>query len=166
MVDYFFGLLALLGFVLSLTVHVASLFHINVAQYFPFIWWVPHIGIFVVGMPFLLGFRTLFDQTSESSKEEFSDYLMILGMFMFFYIFINLMLFFTYEITAFGWTQPSVVEGKFVLLDNIHHKGKVIREITENEYRLFQTQGLRFASSMWLFFYFVQLAFFLFRKKR
>jgi hypothetical protein len=156
--DYLFGLLALLGFIASLAVHIASLFQIDVAQHISFVWGL-HLGIFVIAMPFLLGFRTLFD------KEEYPDYLMILGLFIFFYVFINWILVGTSEITEFGWTQPRILEGKFVLIDSASHH-KVVREITANEYRLFQIRGLRLVSGMWLLFYFVPLVFFLFRKKR
>lgn len=162
--DYLFGLLALLGFIISLAVHIATLFQIDVTQHISFFWELP-LGVFVVNMPFLLGFRTLFDKDPELLKEKYPDYLMLLGLFIFFYVFLNWILVGTSHITEFGWTQPGILEGKFVLIDSAS-RSKVVREITANEYRLFQIRGLRLVSGMCLLFYFAPLVFFLFRKKQ
>jgi hypothetical protein len=157
--EYLFGLLALLGFILSLTVHIASLFQIDVAQHISFVW-VLHLGVFVVFMPFILICRKLFGNRLSPNflQDNFSIQVIILGKLIMFYAVINFILFMIQSEGA----SPSVLNGKFALTNH----GKLVREITENEYHLFQARVLCGFSGHWLIFYFVPLVFFLFRKKR
>jgi hypothetical protein len=157
--DYLFGLLALLGFILSLAVHIASLFHIDVAQYFSFVW-VLHLGIFVVFIPFVFISRKLFGNRLSPNflQDNFSVQVIMLGKIILFYVVINFILFMIQSEGA----SPSILNGKFALTNH----GKLVREITENEYHLFQARVLRGFSGHWLMFYFIPLVFFLFRKKR
>lgn len=56
---------------------------------------------------------------------------------------------------------PSIVDGKFLLTND----GAVMRELTAAEYASFESNEVRGFSGHWLVFYFVTLAYFLFRKK-
>lgn len=156
--EYLFGLLALLGFIASLAVHIATLFQIDVAQYIPFVW-VLHLGIFVVFIPFVFISRKLFGSRLSPNflQDNFPTQVIMLGKVIMFYAVINFILFMIQSEGA----SPSVLNGKFALTSH----GKLLREISENEYHVFQARVLRGFSGHWLIFYFVPLAFFLFRKK-
>ena len=45
------GIIALIGFILSLAAHIAALCGVAVAEHIPFIWLL-HVGVFAVFVPF------------------------------------------------------------------------------------------------------------------
>jgi len=61
-----------------------------------------------------------------------------------------------------GGGSPDIRDGKYVL----HNHGKIIRELTADEYRHYQTRTLRGFSGHWLYFYFVMGAFYLFPPRK
>ena len=152
------ALVALIGFLLSLAVHVAALFGIDVAAKIPLVWAL-HVGIFVVFIPFIilspkvLGSKPAFADV----RQLFPGWVMALGVVIFAYVILNFLLF----ILATQGGSPSIRDGKFVLQDH----GRLIRELTASEYTSFKANEVRGFSGHWLAFYFILFAYFLFRKK-
>jgi hypothetical protein len=152
------GFAALLGFTLSLVVHVAALLGIDVAAKLPLVWAL-HLGVFVVFLPFaflsrkVLGTKPSFAQI----KEHFPGWVVALGVVIMAYVAVNFLRF----VVATQGGSPSIQDGKFVLQSH----GKLIGEITASEYTAFKANEVRGFSGHWLVFYFVPFAYFIFCRK-
>ena len=156
--NLFLAILALLGLMLSLVVHIAALLGIDVSAKFPLVWSL-HIGIFVVFIPFVLLSRKDLGSkpTMTRLRELFPGWVITLGAVIFVYALVNFLLF----MLATQGGSPSIREGKFILQDH----GRLIREITAGEYASFKANEVRGFSGHWLVFYFVPFAYFMFHKK-
>ncbi|WP_198084757.1 hypothetical protein [Variovorax sp. E3] len=152
------ALAALLGFTLSLLVHIAALLGTDVSAKFPYVWTL-HVGIFVVFFPFIffsrkdLGPKPTFAQI----REFFPSWVVALGCVIAAYTAINFLLF----IVGMQGGSPAISEGKFILQDH----GRLVREVTAAEYTSFKANEVRGFSGHWLLFYFVPFAYFMFGKQ-
>jgi hypothetical protein len=153
-----FGLLALLGFTLSLVVHISALIGIDVSSKFPYVWAL-HFGIFIVFIPFVLisrkdlGVKPSYSQI----RDRFPMLIISIGLFIFIYAFINFFLFMGVSHNG----TPIIKGGKFILQNH----GQFIREITNSEYIALKANEVRGFSGHWLVFYFIPFANFMFAKK-
>jgi hypothetical protein len=153
-----FALAALLGFMLSLIVHVTALFGIDVSAQVPYVWFL-HVGIFVVFVPFVLMSRKVLGTNPSVAqiRETFPGWVVAVGGVIFAYAIINFLLF----MVGTHGGSPSIHDGKFILQDH----GRLIREITASEYASFKANEIRGFSGHWLVFYFVPFAYFMLCKK-
>lgn len=154
------SVLALWGFVMSLVVHGATYAGINLSERLPLVWGL-HLLIFPLVIPMILLLRArgvegrdwkkFFDPMPKWVK--YAVY--VLGA----YTIVNFLLF-LYLVRG-GY--PDIRDGKYVL----HNHGKIIRELTAEEYEMHKTYVVRGFSGHWLYFYFVSGVFYLFpaRKK-
>ena len=154
----FFGLLALLGFVLSLIAHLASLTGFDVAAKYPYVWGL-HVGIFVVFFPFVLMSRkTLGRKPSFAQiRERFPLWVVAAGAIIFAYAMLNFLLF---GLRTEGGS-PSTHDGKFVLEEH----GRFIRELSPAEYTSLKANEVRGFSGHWLVFYYIPFAYFMFYRE-
>lgn len=152
------AIFALLGFVLSLVVHIAALSGIDVAGKIPLVWSL-HVGIFVAFIPFVLLSRKELGPkpTFTQLKGIFPSWVGAICAVICAYALVNFLLF----MLATHGGSPSIRDGKFILQDH----GRLIREITSGEYASFKANEVRGFSGHWLAFYFVPFAYFMFRKK-
>jgi hypothetical protein len=152
------GLVALLGFALSLAVHIAALLGIDASKKVPFVW-VLHIGIFVVFGPFIFLSRKVIKRNPSAAdlRELFPAWVVALATAIFAYAIINFLVF----MLATHGASPSIRDSKFVLQNH----GRLIRELTPGEYTSLRANELRGVSGHWLLFYFIASAYFLFRRK-
>ena len=152
------GFVALAGFAMALSAHVTALMGIDVAKDFPAVWSL-HFGIFLVFIPFVfsskksLGTKPTFAQI----RKAFPPWIVGVGVCIFVYAVLNFALFMLK--TEGG--NPSVVDGKFVLMNH----GTLVRELTAVEYSTFKANEVRGFSGHWLVFYFVPFAYFMFYKE-
>lgn len=148
-----FFYLACLGWCAGLIVHIISILGIYPGRY----WWILHIGIIVVWIPFV---RKLKNQTGYASREpamarnlrEFTQkylhnapkWLLFLAFAGFFYAFINFILF-----AISNPNQVATEGGKYVL----SCKGTFIRYLSEQEFFSEKAKVVRGFSGHWLAFY-------------
>jgi hypothetical protein len=154
---YGLGVVALVGFLLSLVVHVQALMGIDVASPIPSVWLL-HVGIFIVFLPFVLLSRKDFagNRSWFGMAKGLPLWVAVLGGGIFIYALVNFALFMLH--TEGG--NPTFENGKYLLMEH----GKLIREITGTEYSAFKVNEVRGFSGHWLVFYFVPAAYFLFWK--
>ena len=152
-----FAFLSLIGFTLSLCVHVCALLGIDAATKIPHHGYL-HLGIFVVFIPFVFLSRKVFGPTPTQEKvfAHFPRWVIVLGYVLIAYTIINFLLF----MIATEGGGPAMRDGKYILESH----GRFIREITASEYLAFQANVARGFSGHWILFYFIPLAFFAFRK--
>jgi hypothetical protein len=153
-----YSTLAIIGFLTSLIVHLATFLGINPARYVPGVW-VLHVGMFAVFAPMI------FDQKRTEKKtfqrEIFSPlpgWARYLITAFFVYALINFALF----LFLSEGGVPSVRDGKYVL----HSHGSVIRELSEEEYDLHKAYELRGFSGHWMVFYLIPALYFSYRKDK
>lgn len=153
-----FGLTALLGFIISLVVHISALLGIDVLTGFPYVWLL-HLGIFVLFVPFVFSSRKTLGAkpTLTEIRAAFPTWVVVLGVCICAYAVLNFALF----MLATAGGSPSIQDGKYLLLNH----GKFVRELTSGEYAAFRINEVRGFSGHWLVFYFVPFAYFAFRKK-
>ena len=151
---FLFGAAAAIGFAASLLVHVAALQGVDVAAHISGVWLL-HLGIFAVFIPLVLLFRR--DLGSRTSLLRIATALprlvAILGAIIFVYAIINFMLF----MAATEGGSPTIQDGRYLLLNH----GKLIREISLEEYSAFKVNEVRGFSGHWLVFYYVAAVCFL-----
>jgi hypothetical protein len=154
----FFALVAFVGLVLAAAVHVAAVAGIDVTERIPLVW-LPHVGIFVVFIPFIFSARKVL-----GAKPSLSDirallpgWVILAGAALLIYVIINFAIF----VVSTQGGSPLIQEGKYVLQNH----GQLIREISQAEYTTFQANELRGFSGHWLVFYFIPFAYFMFAKK-
>lgn len=154
------GLIALVGFMISLLVHLLTYVGINAASFFPPIWLL-HIGIFVVFIPFVLSTQSIQREHQRNAlgvilKDVPLWAKLVLG-FVFAYAMINFMLF----IGLSEGGSPAIENGRYILQSH----GTFIRELTESEYNWQQAYITRGFSGHWLLFYLAPAVYFLFNQK-
>ena len=150
-------LIALLGFLLSLVVHVVTLLYIDVSEKIPFSWSL-HVGIFLVFIPFVIFSRKDLGQSPTFSKlrKLFPSWFIALVIVIFVYAIVNAFL----CILANEGGSPAIHDGKFILQTH----GRLIRELSAVEYSSFRAREVRAFSGAWLFFYFIPFGYFMFRQ--
>ena len=149
--------LSLIGFTLSLLVHISALLGIDAAAKIPHHGYL-HLGLFVVFIPFVFLSRKAFGPTPNQEKvfEHFPRWVIALGYVIFAYTIINFLIF----MFASEWGGPAMRDGKFFLESH----GRVLREITASEYQNFRANIARGFSGHWILFYYIPLAFFMLRR--
>jgi hypothetical protein len=142
--------IAVFGLVFSALAHISTFFGINPQSMFPAVWGL-HVLLLVVWFPVIFMSRKI------CTKENRKDFIKIitkhapfwmkaLSVALFIYAFFN----FFYTVFALNeGGVPSIFAGKKVLESH----GKIIRELTDQEYELHQAYGVRTFSGMWLIFY-------------
>ncbi|HSA32642.1 MAG TPA: hypothetical protein P5077_02840 [bacterium] len=155
MVDHLIAALSFIGLILSLIVHLLSVFSVDVSQFFPSAWLL-HLGAFVVFAP--LVFYAKKDSNGNSLIFPHApEWVKTASISLFTYVVFNFLYF---AISMEG--SPSIEEGKYIL----HDHGRLIRELTAEEYHRFVAKELRGFSGHWLIFYFAPFAYFTFRSKK
>ncbi|WP_049631773.1 hypothetical protein [Cellvibrio sp. pealriver] len=150
-------LLSSIGFLSSLTVHFGLLFWPDIAatKHIRFL----HIGIFITFTPFI--FYLANGKSKNNFMTEFTNIIPIkysvLCALLFFYIFVNFVIF----MAKSKGGVADIWQEQYVL----HNHGKLIRYITEAEYKVLQVNEIRGFSGHWLFFYFTPMVFFYFKIK-
>ncbi len=151
--------LALIGFVLSLLVHLCALAGMDVATAVPAVFGL-HVAMFAVFIPFVLSINKRFGRRARLSElaQLLPRWVRVLMFLLFAYVIVNFFLF----LAATGGGSPSQQEnGQFIL----QYQGKLIRVLTAQEYTAFKANEVRGFSGHWLLFYFVPFAYFFFAKK-
>ena len=149
------SIVAFAGFFASLLVHLITFLGIDPSKHMPFVWGL-HLGIFVVFIPMAIyQRRTRRNENWRASLDVTPRWAQYAVMAFLAYALINFALFFF--LSEGG--VPSVRDGKYVL----HNHGKVVRELSEDEYELQKAYVLRGFSGHWMIFYLVPALFFSFR---
>ena len=139
---------ALLGFLLSLLAHVASIFGVDVQSDVSEIWLL-HVGMFIVFVPMVLA--SMNSDIGAIFRGLPAAAAVLLGI-LIPYAVVN---FFILAGSAMSGL-PAVRDGAYV----IERRGEVVRQISEEEYRARRADELRAMSAYWLAFYYVPFAFF------
>ncbi len=141
---------ALIGFGLSLIVHMTTFFGVDLMQSIPWIW-ILHIGVFPLFFlinpswrGWHMSWEKLIGRAPLWAKTVFNIF--------FFYAILNFVIFI---FLSKGYT-PEINNGKYVL----QSAGVVIKEITENEYHWQQAYVLRGFSGHWMAFYLIPALYF------
>lgn len=156
------SIVAFTGFAVSFVIHAATFWGVDLIS--GHLWvWALHIGIFPLGGLLFFSLRDLFPmweggQVWKKVYASMPTWLRYAAYAFFAYALINFLLFFL--LSEGG--SPDFRDGKFVL----HDHGKIIRELTEEEYRLQMAYVLRFFSGHWMFFYLTFGAHFWFPKPK
>lgn len=143
------SIVAFIGFAVSFVIHVATFWGIDLISGNPWVWAL-HIGIFPLFGLLYFSLRALFPmwewrQVWKKVYASMPAWLRYVVYAFFAYMLINFLLF--YFLSKDG--SPDFRDGKFVL----YGQGKIIRELTEKEYRLQMAYVLRGFSGHWMFFY-------------
>ncbi|MGO1068268.1 hypothetical protein [Lysobacter sp. CA199] len=149
-----FGIAALIGLVVSLVVHVATCLGVDLSVPMLDSRIMP-IAIFVISAPFV--YYTMLTPASQSYRLGFSEriprWAKLAGGLLVAYALINSF--------ALGGGSPEIRQGGYVLIKN----GRVLWELTPEQYRVAQLSQLRRASGFWLTFYFLAVLWFLLPRK-
>jgi hypothetical protein len=147
------GFIALVGFLLSLAVHGLTFTGANIelAQT-----WFLHAAGILLCFPLFSSLRGRLGQNLTIAKIRkllpFWANAMVVAMY--FYAFINFVLFFLHS----GGGMPGVKDGMYVLQNH----GRLIRELSQQEYELHNAYVVRGFSGLWLVVYLIQALYFLF----
>jgi hypothetical protein len=140
------GFLALIGFVASLFVNVASALVIDIDSSFPSVWWLM-AAIFLVFIPFVL-----LNRKALASRAGFTEITANLP----WWAVALLVVVFAYGVFNFflcayltGGGNAALVDGEFVLRSH----GRILAHLTQVEYHAHKAYELRLFSGGWLFFY-------------
>ena len=153
-----FGILAATGFLAALIVHALTFTQIDLTGLFPYVWSL-HIGIFVVFFPFIWSARKSLGAGAAtknllSSLPRWASVALIV---VFVYAIVNFAVFF-YLSEGGG---PDIRNGQFIL----HSHGRLIRQLSEDEYHLKKAYELRGYSGHWLLFYVLPAFYFLLQRR-
>ena len=162
----FLFFLAVAGWLISLTVHIAALNDIDTASIGPV--WLLHIGIFIVFIPAVLALRKneeYLELKRQARQKPFSNrngfksfsvmfkhtpvWMRAIVIGSFFYAFINFALFFSSDLST-----PEKTETGYKLQNH----GNFVRSINEREYRHYKANEVRGFSGHWILFYGVAAA--------
>ena len=150
-----FFYIAIIGWLISTTVHLLSVANIDIEDKYPYVWLL-HIGIFIVWLPAVINltknqelkeYQKTGKNPFEFLKILFKDsptWLTIIVGVGFVYTFINFAL---YHYSYIG--MPDIMNGQYVLQDH----GSITKTLTEQEYHYYQAKQLRGFSGHWVVFY-------------
>lgn len=155
--DRLIGIAALVGLTCAVAVHVLTFISVRIDPDMPQVWLL-HLGIFVVFLPLVVSLRRTYGQNLSKAQlcsilPRWANTLVLLT---FAYVFVNFVLFFLR--TEGG--SPEMRDGLYVLQSH----GKVIRELSYVEFKLYHAYVLRGFSGHWLVFYLVPSLYFLVRR--
>lgn len=148
------GLLAALGFVASLAVHIHTFWGVPLAERFPEIWML-HLGMFGVFFPLVLALRR--DKKAGVAenygrlRKPARAALTVLGIYTFGCVMVS---FASYE------GSPEARGDRFVLSNH----GRVVRELSRDEFMKAEARSERSSSAVWLLFYGHPALYFCFRR--
>jgi hypothetical protein len=150
-------IVAAIGLILGLIVHMTSVMGIYIEDKVPYIWSL-HVAIFVVWLPAVLELRKNPELKHSDVKTQqnpvkifkliFKDTprpVMLLSILFLAYAMINIWL---VMLTGEGATA-DIIDGKYVL----HNHGDIVKELTEKEYYRYEASTLRGFSGHWMAFY-------------
>jgi len=152
--------MAVTGWTLGLTVHLLSVFNIDVEDKVPFIWLL-HFGIFLVWIPTVSMLKKTGELNTASSgpwslfytlRQKAPDWVAAIAIGGLIYAVINFLLFIYMQ---GGGGTPAVNNGHYYL----HNHGTRIRDITEHEYYHYRALTVRGFSGHWMAFYGMAAAF-------
>src|SRR3954462_4582943 len=123
------GLLAAFGFLAALIVHALTFAHIDLMALFPYVWFL-HAGIFVVFFAFIWSARKSLGAgaTTKNLLAGLPRWASVAVIVVFVYALVNFAVFF--YLSEGG--VPDIRNGQFIL----HSHGKLIRQLSEDEYHL------------------------------
>jgi hypothetical protein len=156
---------AFIGLALSVMVHGAAFLGVDLIEKFPLVWGL-HLGIFPLFLLMMLATRREEKDSHGLSRppspwKRFFDPMPLWAKYITYalgaYTLINFAWFFS---LSKGGT-PELREGIYVL----HDHGKIIRELTEQEYHIQKAYVLRGFSGHWLYFYVICGFYFWFPRK-
>ena len=147
---YIIFLISVFGLAASMVAHFSTFFGVNPQRIFPGVWLL-HVILFVVFIP------TIVYCGKDCKKVKREDHWKVvtanapgwmkwLTAFLFVYALFNF--FFTIFVMNEGG-GPGKIDGRKVL----HDHGKIIRELTDEEYEQHQAYEVRTASGHWMVFY-------------
>jgi hypothetical protein len=139
-------LLAFIGLIVSALVHFSTFAGIDPQQSLPYVWLL-HIGIFVVAIP-AAAVQGLLPRDPGGKFKPFAfapKWMQQLTTAAFIYMFIN---FLTFAVVMHSGS-PYRENGQYLLRDH----GKVVRQITEQEYHRYRAWEVRGFSGHWMAFY-------------
>jgi hypothetical protein len=141
-----FFFLALVGLILSAAAHFSTYLGVDPQERFPYIWLL-HIGIFVVCLPAfaIQGMLPRGDGGKFKPFEYAPKWMRLLMGVAFIYAIVNFVIF----IFLMSSGSPYRENGRFVLKDH----GKLVRQITEQEYHQYKAYEVRGFSGHWMLFY-------------
>ena len=156
--DRLIGTAALVGLTCALAVHALTFIPFRIDTDMPQVWLL-HLGVFVVFLPLVFALRRAYGENLSKAQlysilPRWANTLVILT---FAYVFLNFALF----IFRTEGGSPEVRDGFYVLQSH----GKVIRELSYAEFKLYQAYVLRGFSGHWLVFYLVPTLYFLVRRE-
>lgn len=146
-------LILVFGLAASMVAHFSTFFGVNPQQVFPGVWLL-HILIFVVLIPTDI-YRN--KASRRQSRKDFCKaamantprWMMKLVGILFAYAIFN---FFVFLMLTIGG-MPSEIDGRKVL----ENRGKIVRELTDEEYERYRAREVRGFSGHWMFFYAIGL---------
>lgn len=146
--------IAAIGLTLSLVVHSASLFGVDVMSLAPYVWAL-HIGVFIVFAPAIMSARKRFGARPALAdlRRAFPGWVQVLAAVFIVYAAIN----FYVSFTSMDGT-PAINAGQYVL----ENHGRIVRPLSLAEYTSLRAQVIRGFSGYWMVFYFFGFAYFAF----
>ncbi len=138
------------GLLSSILVHLSTFLGINIQSVFPQIW-LFHILIFAVWIPIVLLHRNFWKKNKiknlwKSMTAHAPRWMKIMTLLIFIYAFFNF--FFTIFVLNKGG-MPAEIDGQKVLQDH----GRIISELTDEQYEKHQAFNVRTFSGHWIIFY-------------
>jgi hypothetical protein len=143
---FLFFIIATIGLIMSCSVHLATFFVAfseNVNNYAVLL----HLGIFIVWIPTCI-VHTRNKNSGESKAPLFKITPQTKTFLALFFLYVVFNFFFTIEVLNQG-ANAGIINGKKVL----HSKSTIIKELTDDEYKLHQTYETRSMSGHWMAFY-------------
>jgi hypothetical protein len=151
------GTIGLVGFGVSLVVHVLTIFDIDVSSRFPYVWIMvpavlPYAIYFVFSIRAKVGARLTFDALQDNLP---GRVVLVIGA--------ALVYSFANDVLCLYLISPGsgdIINGEYVLTSH----GKIMAHVTEAQYHLHRAYELRLFSGGWLLFWLLPLSYFLFWK--
>ena len=142
-------LIAVVGLAASMAAHFSTFFGINPQQVFPGVWLL-HVLIFVVWIPTVIYSNKVYKKESRKDFWEVAmgkspGWMKKLAAVLFAYAFFNFFMFLVLNKGA----GPAEIDGRKVLQSH----GNIKRELTDEEYELYQAREVRGFSGHWMVFY-------------
>ena len=146
-VVYGFYVLAVIGFGASAIIHAVTFGGIDLLEHIPVLLLL-HVLIFAVWIPGILRARKAQRQNLATLGQQLGrspGWLQALVVLLFVYMFLNFLL----CLVLLEFAVPDEMGGKKVL----HSHGKIVRELSDGEYRRCKARQTRLFTGHWMFFY-------------
>jgi hypothetical protein len=145
----------LVAFGLSVVVHGATFFAINLPEKVPLLWGL-HVAAIAAFGSMILASRGLHSRRTAFALPNWPAWGYLLAIGAFIYAFINFALF----LGRMEGGSPEVRDGSYFLSDH----GRIIRELTADQYHWLQVYIVRGFSGHWMFFLVLPYLYFRFRE--